>query len=74
MELFSRGDEQLDRPKSQACMEHYHACATYFLCHKHNGMPLGPMQQSSSASAKKPMSKHKLKRYDGLTPGSRVVM
>ena len=46
------GDEQLDRPNSQTCMEWYDVSAAYFvwICHKHNCFPLGPIEPSSPST------------------------
>ena len=43
------GDEQLDQPNSQTCMEWCHASAAYIflICHKHISLPLGQVQPSS---------------------------
>ena len=43
------GDKQLDQPKSQTCLECCHACAALYILvrHKHNSLPLGPIQTSS---------------------------
>ena len=43
---LAEGDEQLDWPKSQTIIELYHVCVAYFvlICHKHNSLPLGPIQ------------------------------
>ena len=46
------GDEQLDRPNSQTRMEWYRVCVAYFVWirHKHNSLPLGPIQPSSPST------------------------
>ena len=46
------GDKQQDWPNSQACMEWYHLSTAYFvsICHKHNSLPLGPIQPSSHST------------------------
>ena len=45
------GDKQLDQSNSQSCMESFHASAAYFSsCHKHNSLPLGPIQPSSPST------------------------
>ena len=48
MELFSRKN----RPNSQTRMEYCHVSAAYFvrICHKHNSLPLEPIQPSSPST------------------------
>ena len=48
------GVEQLDQSNSKTCMESYHVSTANFVgfCHKHNNLPLGPIPQPSSPSAK----------------------
>ena len=46
------GDEELDQPNSQTCMELYHVWIAYYvwIFNKHNSLPLGPMQLSSPST------------------------
>ena len=45
-------DVQLDRPRTETCMEYWHTCAAYFFgLLKHNSLPLGTIQPSSPSSS-----------------------